>query len=64
VGNAWKNSYTYSPSLINMGAGYGLRIKVPYVNAPIKLDLAYPIVNNVDGLDKKLRFHFNMGFTW
>lgn len=64
VGNAWKNSYTYSPSLINMGAGYGLRIKVPYVNAPIKLDLAYPIVNNVDGLDRKLRFHFNMGFTW
>ena len=64
IGNAWKNSYTYSPSLINMGAGYGLRIKVPYVNAPVKLDLAYPIMNNVDGLDKKFRFHFNMGFTW
>jgi outer membrane protein insertion porin family len=49
---------------MNLGAGYGLRIKVPYLQAPIQLDLAYPIVNNVDGVESKLRFHFNLGFTW
>jgi len=49
---------------MNLGAGYGLRIKVPYLQAPIQLDLAYPIASNVDGLSQKVRFHFNMGFTW
>ena len=47
-----------------MGVGYGLRLKVPVLNAPIKLDLAYPVLNNQDDLSSKLRFHFNMGFTW
>lgn len=64
AGNAWKNSYSYGMSGMNVGAGYGLRIKVPYVNAPIAVDLAYPIVNNQDGQDSKFRVHFNMGFTW
>ena len=27
----------------NIGVGYGLRIKLPVVNAPIKLDLAFPV---------------------
>lgn len=35
-------------SEINVGVGYGLRIRLPVINAPIKLDLAYPIVNNQD----------------
>jgi len=61
---AWDNSNFGSFGKMNMGAGYGLRIKVPYVNAPVKLDLAYPIVNNQDGCANRLRFHFNMGFTW
>jgi outer membrane protein insertion porin family len=64
AGAAWKNSYEMNMSRMNLGAGYGLRIKVPYLQAPIQLDLAYPIVSNVDGLEQKIRFHFNMGFTW
>ena len=48
---------------VNVGVGYGLRIMLPGVNAPIKLDLAYPILNNQPGLKSKLRFHFNMGFA-
>ena len=48
----------------NIGIGYGLRIKLPYFNAPIKLDLAYPILNNQPGEKNTLRFHFNLGFTW
>jgi outer membrane protein insertion porin family len=64
AGNVWWQSYSFGISQMNIGVGYGLRIKVPYLNAPVKLDLAYPVISNQDGLDKKLRFHFNMGFTW
>jgi outer membrane protein insertion porin family len=64
AGGAWKNSFSMNMQRMNLGAGYGLRIKVPYLQAPIQLDLAYPIVSGVDGLEQKLRFHFNMGFTW
>ncbi len=64
AGSVWSDSYSMSMNRMNVGTGYGLRIKVPYLNMPVKLDLAYPVVNNVDGLPSKLRFHFNMGFTW
>lgn len=64
AGNTWENPYSFGPGGINVGAGYGLRIMLPMINAPIKLDLAYPIVNNQSNLSRKLRFHFNMGFTW
>lgn len=48
----------------NVGVGYGLRIMVPGIDMPIRLDLAYPIVNNQEGLSSRLRFHFNMGFSF
>ncbi|MBQ7394079.1 MAG: outer membrane protein assembly factor BamA [Lentisphaeria bacterium] len=64
VGNTWENAYSFGPGGINMGVGYGLRLMLPMINAPIKLDLAYPVVNNQDNLSRKFRFHFNMGFTW
>ncbi len=64
VGNASRNSYSMPFSDLNVGLGYGLRIKLPYLHAPIKLDLAYPIVNNVRDESSKLRFHFNIGFTF
>lgn len=48
----------------NVGLGYGLRIKLPHVAVPIRLDLAYPLVCNQEGVSKKLRFHFNMGFSF
>ena len=64
IGNAWGNSYSFGFGGINMGAGYGLRIKIPQLNVPIKLDLAYPILNNQDASSDKLRIHFNVGFTF
>ena len=64
AGNTWENPYSFGPGGINVGAGYGLRIMLPMINAPIKLDLAYPIVKNQSNLSRKFRFHFNMGFTW
>ena len=64
AGYVGSNSFCFSMNQINVGAGYGLRIKVPYLNAPVNLDLAYPIVNNQDDYSSKMRFHFNMGFTW
>ena len=48
----------------NVGIGYGLRIMVPGIDMPIRLDLAYPIVCNQEGVGKRLRFHFNMGFSF
>ncbi len=64
AGNVWENAYSFGPGGINVGAGYGLRLQIPMINAPVKLDLAYPIVNNQDNQSSKFRFHFNMGFTW
>ncbi|MCI7642856.1 MAG: outer membrane protein assembly factor BamA [Lentisphaeria bacterium] len=64
VGNVWARAFEYSFSDLNIGAGYGLRIKVPYINAPMRLDLAYPIVNNQKGEKSTLRFHFDFGFSW
>ncbi len=62
VGNTWDDSWEFGN--VNIGVGYGLRIVLPYLNAPIKLDLAYPVLNEQDGYKSKLRFHFNMGFTF
>ncbi len=47
----------------NIGVGYGLRIRVPMINAPIKVDLAYPVLNNTGWVSNSLRIHFNMGFS-
>jgi outer membrane protein insertion porin family len=48
----------------NVGVGYGLRIMIPQLGMPIRLDLAYPIVCNQEGVHRRLRFHFNMGFSF
>jgi len=64
AGNAWQDSGDFELDDINVGVGYGLRIKVPYINAPMKFDLAYPIVIDQDHIDRKLRFHFDVGFSW
>ncbi len=47
----------------NIGVGYGLRIMVPGLSIPLRLDLAYPVLSSQDGVSKKLRFHFNVGFS-
>ena len=48
----------------NIGMGYGLRIKLPVCPMPIRLDLAYPVLNNQPDLKSKIRFHFNFGFRF
>ena len=48
----------------NVGVGYGLRIMVPGIDMPIRLDLAYPIVNNQEGVSSRLRYHFNLRFSF
>ena len=64
AGNAWRNSWSMNIADINIGAGYGLRIKLPNINVPIKLDLAYPVLDNTEDESRKLRLHFNVGFTF
>ncbi|MBQ9337380.1 MAG: outer membrane protein assembly factor BamA [Lentisphaeria bacterium] len=62
VGDAGENRFQFSS--VNVGLGYGLRIKLPTIAAPLRLDFAYPIVNNQDGVGNRLRFHFNVGASF
>ena len=64
AGNAWKDAYELSFSDINVGVGYGIRLKLPMIKAPLKLDIAYPVVKNQDNVSRKFRIHFNVGFTF
>ena len=64
AGGVSKDVFDFGFDHFNIGVGYGLRLKMPMVPVPIKLDLAYPILNNQDNVKSRLRFHFNMGFSF
>ena len=64
AGGVSKDEFDFGFDHFNIGIGYGLRLKLPQVPVPIKLDLAYPILNNQDNVKSRLRFHFNMGFSF
>lgn len=61
VGNATKRNFKFLTP--NVGVGYGLRIKLPNFPMPIRLDLAYPVVNRQKDVKDRLRFHFSLGFS-
>ena len=61
AGTVDKDAYSLSLSDLNVGVGYGIRMKIPQLNAPLELALAYPIVNNQDSEKSRLRIHFNVG---
>lgn len=61
AGGAWDSAYEIDFSKFNIGAGYGFRVKVPYLNVPLRLDIAYPFLNNQKGVSNKVRLHFNVG---
>ena len=62
IGDAGPKRFRFST--VNMGIGYGLRIKLPTIAAPLRLDFAYPLINNQDGVSNRLRFHFNIGASF
>ena len=62
VGDAEEDRFKFTS--VNVGVGYGLRIKLPTIAAPLRLDFAYPVVNNQDGVANRLRFHFNIGASF
>jgi len=64
AGGVSKDEFDFGFNRFNIGVGYGLRLKLPMVPVPVKLDLAYPVLNNQDNVSDKLRFHFNMGFSF
>ena len=61
AGGAWDDPYEINFKKFNMGAGYGFRVKVPYLNVPLRLDIAFPVINNQEGASNKVRLHFNVG---
>ena len=54
----------YENGKMNIGGGWGVRIKIPQLNVPLKLDIAYPFLNQQDNEKSKVRLHFNVGFTF
>ena len=62
LGDAGEERFQFNG--VNIGAGYGVRIKLPSFNTPLRLDLAYPILNHQDGVANSLRFHFNLGASF
>ena len=64
AGGAWKDAWDIDFNKFNVGAGYGLRLKLPQFPAPIKLDLGFPVLNNQDNVKSRLRFSFSMGVAW
>ncbi len=64
AGDAWSNAYSMDFGSINVGAGYGFRLKLPMFQAPLQLDIAYPVVRGQDNLKRKFRVHFNVGFSF
>ncbi len=64
TGTVGKNSWSFNAYQLNMGIGYGLRLKLPMFPTPIRLDLAYPVVSSQRNVSNKLRFHFSMNFSW
>ena len=64
MGNAYSDAYSLGPGGVNIGVGYGLRIMIPQINLPLRLDFAYPIVSEQCSKSQKLRFHFNLGYSY
>ena len=64
AGGVSEDEFGFGFDKFNVGMGYGLRLKLPQVPVPIKLDLAFPILNSQDNIKNRLRFHFNMGFSF
>ena len=64
AGGVSKDECAFGFDEFNIGMGYGLRIKLPQIPMPIKLDFAFPVINSQDNVKSRLRFHFNMGFSF
>lgn len=61
AGGAWDDAYEINFKKFNIGVGYGFRVKVPFLNVPLRLDIAFPVLNNQEGASNKVRLHFNVG---
>ena len=64
AGGVWHNPYSVAFNDFNIGAGWGIRLNLPQINLPIRLDIAYPIWNNQPNQRSKVRLHFDVGFSF
>ena len=65
TGNVWYDSYEIDLSDLRAGTGLGVRIIIPFMGAPvpINLDYGWPIDRD-EWTSKGGRFHFSMGFNF
>lgn len=63
AGNVWAGSWGWEFDDLNVGAGVGLRIRLP-IGATIGLDYGWPLVTRQIHLDDHGRFHFTMGYRF
>lgn len=63
AGNVWESSWGWDFNDLNVGAGVGLRIRLP-IGATISIDYGWPLVTRQSHLDDAGRFHFTMGYRF
>ncbi len=63
AGNVWEGSWDWAFDDMNVGAGFGIRIRLP-IGAAISIDYAWPLATRQDHLDDDPRLHFNLGWKF
>ena len=64
AGGVWADPCEVKFNEFNAGAGWGIRMNLPEINVPLRLDIAYPIINNQSNEKSKVRLHFDVGFSF
>ncbi|OVE82485.1 outer membrane protein assembly factor BamA [bacterium M21] len=63
AGNVWAGSWDWKFDDLNVGAGFGIRIRMP-IGATLSLDYGWPLATQQEHLDGDPEFHFNLGYSF
>ena len=61
-GNAWDDAFDWNVGELNVGAGTGVRLRLPI--GTIRIDYGWPVVTEQDHLSTSGRLHFDLGFSF
>ena len=62
-GNVWRGTWDWRFDSLNVGAGLGIRIRLP-IGAAISLDYGWPVNIIQSHIRDKGRFHFTLGYRF